>query len=71
MSVDVQTIVANALTINIDNFVIPALHELSDADLLKRPSGSMQPYRLVTLASAPHGRRYSLPHRRDAPGLGG
>ena len=38
MSMDVQTVVANTFTINTDNFVLPALQGLSDADLLKRPS---------------------------------
>src|SRR5262245_63528171 len=35
---DVQTVVANALTLNTDNFVKPALQGLSDADIAKRPS---------------------------------
>ena len=35
---DVQTVVANALTLNTDNFVKPALQGLSDADITKRPS---------------------------------
>ena len=35
---DVQTVVANALTLNTDNFVKPALQGLSDADITKRPT---------------------------------
>jgi uncharacterized damage-inducible protein DinB len=35
---DVQTVVANVLTLNRDNFVKPALQGLSDADLAKRPT---------------------------------
>ena len=43
MNMDVQTVVANTLTLNTDNFVIPALQGLSDADLLKRPSDQCNP----------------------------
>jgi uncharacterized damage-inducible protein DinB len=43
MSVDVQTVVTHTLTINTDNFVIPALQGLPDADLLKRPSDQCNP----------------------------
>jgi hypothetical protein len=35
---DVQTILANALTLNTDHLVNPALQGLSDADLTKRPT---------------------------------
>jgi uncharacterized damage-inducible protein DinB len=40
---DLQTVVANALTLNTQNFVLPALEGLSDADLLKRPSDQCNP----------------------------
>lgn len=40
---DLQTIVANALTLNTQNFVFPALNGLSDADLTKRPSDQCNP----------------------------
>jgi hypothetical protein len=43
MSIDLQTVVANALTLNTNNFVNPALQGLSDADLLKRPSEQCNP----------------------------
>lgn len=43
MSLDLQTVVANALTLNTNNFVNPALQGLSDADLLKRPSEQCNP----------------------------
>jgi hypothetical protein len=43
MSIDVQTVVAHALTFNTDTFVHPALQGLSDADLLKRPSDQCNP----------------------------
>ena len=43
MSMDVQTVVANALTFNTNTFVHPALQGLSDADLLKRPSDQCNP----------------------------
>jgi len=35
---DVQTIMANALTLNTNGFINPALQGLSDADLTKRPT---------------------------------
>jgi uncharacterized damage-inducible protein DinB len=37
-SMDLQTVVTNALTLNTNNFVKPALEGLSDADLTKRPT---------------------------------
>ena len=40
---DLQTIVANVLTLNTDTFVHPALQGLSDVDLLKRPSDQCNP----------------------------
>jgi hypothetical protein len=40
---DLQTVVANTLTINTDNFIHPALQGLSDADLLKRPNDQCNP----------------------------
>ena len=43
MSMDVQTVVANALTFNTNTFVHPALQGFSDADLLKRPSDACNP----------------------------
>ena len=43
MSMDLQTIVANVLTLNTDTFVHPALQGLSDADLVKRPSDQCNP----------------------------
>jgi uncharacterized damage-inducible protein DinB len=43
MSMDVQTVMANALTFNTNTFVHPALQGLSDADLLKRPSDQCNP----------------------------
>src|SRR5262245_4061134 len=38
---------------------------------LEAPQRAMQPHGLVTLAPDPRGRRHSLPHQRQAPGLGG
>jgi uncharacterized damage-inducible protein DinB len=43
MSMDIQTVVARALTINTNTFVHPALQGLADADLLKRPSEQCNP----------------------------
>src|SRR5215470_2676290 len=43
MSMDLQTVVANILTLNTNTFVHPALQGLSDADLLKRPSDQCNP----------------------------
>src|SRR5262249_16694129 len=43
MSMDLQTMVANVLTLNTDTFVHPALQGLSDADLVKRPSDQCNP----------------------------
>jgi len=40
---DVQTVVANALTLNTNNMMNLALQGLSDADLLKRPSDQCNP----------------------------
>ena len=40
---DLQTVVANALTLNTNNFVKPALEGLSDADLTKRPTDQCNP----------------------------
>ena len=40
---DVQTVVANALTFNTNNMMNLALQGLSDADLLKRPSDQCNP----------------------------
>jgi uncharacterized damage-inducible protein DinB len=40
---DLQTVMANVLTLNTNNFVKPALQGLSDADLLKRPSDQCNP----------------------------
>jgi hypothetical protein len=40
---DLQTVMANVLTLNTNNFVKPALQGLSDADLLKRPNDQCNP----------------------------
>src|SRR5262245_42135917 len=40
---DLQAVVANALTLNTNTFVKPALQGLSDADLVKRPSDQCNP----------------------------
>jgi uncharacterized damage-inducible protein DinB len=40
---DLQTVIANALTLNTENFVKPALNGLSDADLTKRPNDQCNP----------------------------
>ena len=40
---DVQTVVANALTLNTNNMMNLALQGLSDTDLLKRPSEQCNP----------------------------
>ena len=40
---DVQAVVATALTFNTDNFVLSALDGISDADLVKRPSDQCNP----------------------------
>jgi uncharacterized damage-inducible protein DinB len=40
---DLQTLVANVITLNTNNFVKPALQGLSDEDLLKRPNDQCNP----------------------------
>jgi uncharacterized damage-inducible protein DinB len=40
---DLQTVIANALTLNTENFVKPALNGLSDADLTKCPNDQCNP----------------------------
>lgn len=40
---DLQTVVANVITLNTNNFVKPALEGLSDADLTKRPTDQCNP----------------------------
>lgn len=40
---DLQTVIANALTLNAENFIKTALNGLSDADLLKSPNDQCNP----------------------------